>query len=289
MWRASGAQGRFLNRIEELRYSDHTMKKFGVTILGVLMVALALITPLGSAEKDTIPRGGGRNDEPDLTHYYREAIPEDYRPLNRAALPEAPNANVFIRDAVVSNTNPQLAQTDTFGDSESSIAINPSNPNEIVLTTFSGGWFNNNQAPLWHSLDGGSLWTKQFSVPIPTGRASTTTGCPCDQTVDFSAGNLLSGVFQGSNYTDLFSGSTSNPASAGSWNWLIGSDNRAVGRNQKAVGNPKLFCLVFVSCRLLLATVFSAFRLAPGPWPLQSRLSPSRHSHPEPPPCCRTL
>jgi hypothetical protein len=207
------------------------MKKFGVTILGILMVALVLITPLGSAEKDTIPRGGGRDEEPDLTHYYREAIPEDYRPLNKAALPEAPNANVFIRDAVVSNTNPQLAQTDTFGDSESSIAINPSNPNEIVLTTFSGGWFNNTQAPLWHSLDGGSLWTKQFSVPIPTGRSSTATGCPCDQTVDFSAGNILSGVFQSGNYTDLFSGSTSNPASAASWNWLIGSDSRAVGLN----------------------------------------------------------
>ena len=206
------------------------MKQFVVTGLAVLLVVLALITPSGAHKQSLVPRRGA-HDEPDLTHYYRAALPEDYLPLNRIALPESANANVFVRDAVVSNTNPALAASDTFGDSETSIAVNPANPNEIVLTAFSGSWTSSNPAPLWHSLDGGSVWTKQFSVPIPTGRASTATGCPCDQTVDFSSGNKLSGVFQSGNYTDVFSGSTTNAASASSWNWLIGSDARAVGLN----------------------------------------------------------
>lgn len=207
------------------------MKKFLVAILALFIAALALLAPPGRTEQNAITHGGGVDDEPDLTHYYREALPEDYRPQGRTALPEATNASVFVRDAVVSNTNPSLATNDTFGDSEASIAVNPSNPSEIVLTTFSGSWTSTNRAPLWHSLDGGNLWTKQFSVPVPTGRSSTAAGCPCDQTVDFSSGNILTGVFQSGNYSDLFSGSTMNAANAGSWNWLIGGDSRAVGLN----------------------------------------------------------
>ena len=200
------------------------------TSLGFFVAALMLIAPSGPNKQSVVPRRGA-HDEPDLTHYYREAIPEDYRPLNKPALAETANANVFVRDAVVSNTNPSLAVIDTFGDSETSIAVNPSNPNEIVLTAFSGQWTSIAAAPVWHSLDGGNLWTKQFSVPIPTGSSATTTGCPCDQTVDFGPGNALAGVFQNSNYTDVFSGATTNADSAGSWNWLIGSDSRAVGLN----------------------------------------------------------
>ncbi|MCU1264036.1 MAG: hypothetical protein JWM21_354 [Acidobacteria bacterium] len=207
------------------------MKQFAVTILALFISALALIAPSTAHKQNAAQRRGALHDEPDLTHYYRAALPEDYRPLNRSALPEAANASVLVRDAVVSNSNPSLASSDTFGDSEASIAVNPSNPNEIVLTTFSGSWTSSNQAPLWQSLDGGNLWTKQFSVPIPTGRASTATGCPCDQTVDFGPANTLTGVFQSGNYTDLFSGSTLNAAGAGSWNWLLGSDSRAVGLN----------------------------------------------------------
>ena len=206
------------------------MRKFVVTSLGSFIAALALITPPGT-HKQSVARRGGAHDEPDLTHYYREALPEDYRPLNKPALPEALNANLFVRDAVVSNSDSSLAINDTFGDSETSIAVNPANPNEIILTAFSGQWIGGIRAPLWHSLDGGNLWTKEFSVPIPTGWSATATGCPCDQTVDFAAGNTLSGVFQSGNYTNVFSGATANAANASSWNWLIGSDSRAVGLN----------------------------------------------------------
>src|SRR5207249_862881 len=45
---------------------------------------------------------------------------------------------VFVRDIVVKNTDPTLNQSDTRMDTELSIAVNPMNPNEIVITGFSG-------------------------------------------------------------------------------------------------------------------------------------------------------
>ena len=37
----------------------------------------------------------------------------------------------FIVDAVVNNTDPNLTNTDTFNDGETSIAVNPESPGEI--------------------------------------------------------------------------------------------------------------------------------------------------------------
>jgi hypothetical protein len=78
---------------------------------------------------------------------------------------------VKVVDAVVNNTNPNLKNTDTFSDGEVSIAINPLNPNEITMTAFSGGWGTN--APLWHSTDNGTTWTKLFTIPFPPGVGGT--------------------------------------------------------------------------------------------------------------------
>jgi len=114
----------------------------------------------------------------------------------------------------VNNTDPNLTNTDTFNDGETSITVNPANPNEIVVTAFSGGSGAN--APLWQSIDGGNLWTKQFTIRAPLGIA--TTGCPCDQNVDYGMANQMSGTFL---ISDIFSGTTTNPASAAAWNWLV--------------------------------------------------------------------
>ncbi len=114
-----------------------------------------------------------RSWPPDVTPYFRAAVREDYAPLEKRALP----LDVFVADAVVSNTDPDLTNTDTFGDTEVGIAVNPENPDEIVMTAFSGGWGAN--APIWRSTDGGNTWTKIFSVPVPPG-VSGATGCPCD-------------------------------------------------------------------------------------------------------------
>jgi uncharacterized repeat protein (TIGR01451 family) len=153
-----------------------------------------------------------RDAPPDTTPYKRPAVREDFAPKGLRPIPLLPA--VFIVDAVVNNTDPNLTNTDTFNDGETSITVNPANPNEVVVTAFSGGWGAN--APLWQSTDGGNIWTKQFTIPAPPGVAAT--GCPCDQAIDYGTGNQMSGTFL---ISDIFSGTTTDPGSAAAWNWLV--------------------------------------------------------------------
>jgi len=153
-----------------------------------------------------------RDAPPDTTPYRRPAVREDFAP--KGIRPIALLPAVFIVDAVVNNTDPNLTNTDTFNDGETSITVNPANPNEVVLTAFSGGWGAN--APLWQSTDGGNIWTKQFTIPAPPGIAAA--GCPCDQAFDYGTGNQMSGTFL---ISDIFSGTTTDPGSAAAWNWLV--------------------------------------------------------------------
>jgi len=153
-----------------------------------------------------------RDAPPDTTPYKRPAVREDFAPKGIRPIPLLPP--VFIVDAVVNNTDPNLTNTDTFNDGETSITVNPANPNEVVVTAFSGSWGAN--APLWQSTDGGNIWTKQFTIPAPPGIAAT--GCPCDQAIDYGTGNQMSGTFL---ISDIFSGTTTDPASAAAWNWLV--------------------------------------------------------------------
>jgi len=166
-----------------------------------------------------------KDSPPDTTPYARALVPEDFAPGGVNTL----TPDLFVRDVVVSNTNANLTNTDTSNDGEPSIAINPSNTNEIVITAFSGNW--NPNAPLWHSLDGGSTWTERFTIPPPPG--VTTGNCPCDQAVDFGRANTTSGTFL---VSDIFSGTTTNPANAASWNWFLSSGN-AVRTNSVGPGN----------------------------------------------------
>src|SRR5262249_10324059 len=70
--------------------------------------------------------------------------------------------------------------------------INPRQPNEVVITAFSGSW--GATAPLWLSRNGGNTWTKEFTINPPPGVGGVP-GCPCDQTVHFgSVFNRLAGV-----------------------------------------------------------------------------------------------
>jgi hypothetical protein len=172
-----------------------------------------------------------RDSPPDLTPYAREMIAEDRIPIRDA--PE--NVSATVVDVIVNNTDTNLRNTDTAGDSETNIAINPLNPNEIVITAFSGAWGTN--APLFHSTDGGLTWTKRFTVPVPPA-AGGSTGCPCDQSVDYGRNSQMSGTYltSGTNVTDVYTGTTTNPAAAASWGWftVAGSAKRT---NSTAIGN----------------------------------------------------
>jgi hypothetical protein len=75
-----------------------------------------------------------RDAPPDTTPYRRPAVREDFAPKGIRPIPLLPA--VFIVDAVVNNTDPNLTNTDTFSDGETSITANPANPNEVVVTAF---------------------------------------------------------------------------------------------------------------------------------------------------------
>jgi hypothetical protein len=157
---------------------------------------------------------------PDLNSYFRDAVPADNlvpSSKTRAAVNLANFAPPTVVDVVVNNTNATLKTTDAFNDGEPTIAINPLNPNQISLTAFSGGWGAN--SVLWNSTDGGTTWAKESTIPAPPGIAAT--GCPCDQAIDYGRGNRLSGTFlTATGGTNVYSGTTTNPANAASWNWF---------------------------------------------------------------------
>src|SRR5262245_1227862 len=162
-----------------------------------------------------------RSAPPDLTPYTRPAVPEDAAPqgveavVSGAFLPPQ-FVGLQIVDVVVDNTDHTLVFTDTFNDGETSIAINPS---KIVISAFSGTSGGN--AALWASTDGGSTWTKEFSVP-PAPGVPAIFGCggPCDQTFDYGRGNDVSGAILSSE-TNVYSGTTDDPTMAAVWEWLV--------------------------------------------------------------------
>src|SRR5437763_10446964 len=55
-------------------------------------------------------------------------------------------------------------------DAEPSIAVNPLNPLDIAIVTFSEPWEAQAGAPVWRSLDGGATWTKTRIIPRPMSR-----------------------------------------------------------------------------------------------------------------------
>lgn len=195
--------------------------------LAIVLVISTVVPGFLASSQDPAEPESVRSWPPDMTPYARQAVPEDYAPfrgmkyapLESGAMSPAV-FDVHIVDAVVSNTDSTLTNTDTFNDGETSIAVNPLNPDEIIITAFSGGWGAN--APLWHSADGGLTWTKQFTVPAPPGVPAA--GCPCDQTVDYGHTDQLSGTFlvgNGQGGFNIYSGMTADPADAAAWNWLV--------------------------------------------------------------------
>lgn len=197
-------------------------------VAAVVTISTVAISPGGARSSSESPvdppvgavpaghRGGSAaasNPRVDTRPYARPLGAGDV--LARPALP----AGYVLVDPIVSNTNPNLKNTDTFGDSEPYLAVNANNTNRIVISGFSSSWALNGNAALFVSTNGGTTWTKSFSIPPPTGVART--GCPCDQVLDYDRSGRLLGTFlnEASNSGDVYTGSTTNPASAGSWSW----------------------------------------------------------------------
>jgi hypothetical protein len=173
---------------------------------------------------------GQRKDEirdfpPDFHQYIREALPEDMVPGGELALPSqilgiGGLANgILIRDVVISNTDKNLKNTNRASNSELSIAINPANPKEIDIFAFIAGW--GADTPIWHSTNGGNIWSLDSTIPNPTGLSES--GCPCDQTPDYGRNNRLSATFLDTDRLgiDAYSGTTTDPTSAAAWKWFV--------------------------------------------------------------------
>jgi S-layer family protein len=161
----------------------------------------------------------------DLTPYARPAVPEDYALRGPQPSPRAGAWSIErIVDVVVDNTDPSLTTSDHFNDSEISIAVNPANPDEIVISAYSGTWSTRmSQAPLWYSTDGGQTWTKEFVIRRPPGVAGTD-GCPCNQTVDYGRTHRLFYDVITVAPNHVYTGGTMDPADAGAWEWpMFGS------------------------------------------------------------------
>src|SRR5262249_46168480 len=121
------------------------MKRLTKVALVVLIVCLILpqkgSSPLvGSLTAQSHYKGPehGNDQPPDTWPYSRPAVREDSAPRGTKAIPLLPG--VFVVDAVVNNTDPNLTNTDMSNDGETSIAVNPVDPGQIAITAFSGSW-----------------------------------------------------------------------------------------------------------------------------------------------------
>ena len=82
---------------------------------------------------------------------------------------------MLVVDPIVNNTNPALKNDSSVGfRGEISIAAVQSSPdskigNNIVLTDFEEQW--GATAPLWLSTNGGTIWSKNFTINVPPGRS----------------------------------------------------------------------------------------------------------------------
>jgi hypothetical protein len=129
-------------------------------------------------------------------------------PAGRSA-PRTIAAGVTVVDAT--------AAANSTGGNEPSIAVNPANPDQIAITRFNRSW-TDGDADLLFSGDGGATWTNETSIPAPPGVAGTS-GCPCDQVIDYGRDGTLYGSFLTVAPETVVTGSTADPTTASAWRW----------------------------------------------------------------------
>lgn len=103
---------------------------------------------------------------------------------------------------------------------EPSVAVNPLNTNQIVVSSFSYGTGSTGSgANIFYSTNGGVSWTSQFSVPAP----ATNVGIPNDWNFQYdSTGVLHAVVLGGCGACNVYHGTTTDPTSLAAWTWTGG-------------------------------------------------------------------
>ncbi len=120
---------------------------------------------------------------------------------------------------------------------EPSVAVNPTNPQELVLASFGyGSWVSSSTAQLWHSTDGGNSWFVSFSIPTPF---AGSTFFIDDQTFAYdSSGKLhcaLLAYNSSSNSDSVLHGVTTDANTSSAWTWditPIAADNTSMAVDQ---------------------------------------------------------
>jgi hypothetical protein len=106
---------------------------------------------------------------------------------------------------------------------EPSVAVNPLNPNDIVVATFAYGSFitsgrGSTNASIWYSTDGGADWTIRFPIPISPAPGQ---GVPNDQTYAYDSNGVLHaamltfGLTSSNPGLNIFEGTTTDPNADG--------------------------------------------------------------------------
>ena len=112
--------------------------------------------------------------------------------------------------------------TNTYKDwgNEPSVTVNPLNPMEIVVSSFSYGTSSRTSgANFFYSTNGGTSWTSQFTVPAP----QSGVGIPNDWRFAYDeTGTLHAAVLGGCNTCNVYQGQTNNPTSLAAWSWSGG-------------------------------------------------------------------
>ena len=190
-----------------------------------LLACLTFSLPFATAQNNEALRSQIRDFPPDFHQYIREVIPQDLAPggapalqqggINLAGFP----ASLFIRDVVVSNTDPNLTNTFHSSQSEPSIAINPVHPQEIEILAFNGGW--GTDAPIWHSQTRAASGPKSSLFPILRAFVLLGARVTRHQTLARPTTCLLFSLTWTTPALMPLLGTTLDPTSAAAWEWLL--------------------------------------------------------------------
>src|SRR5690349_4478168 len=121
-------------------------KSYARTLAGLSVAALVAVLPMGTsafaAPGDGTPAS---SSPPDKVHPSHPATAQDYLHSKH----KKPSGSGFVRNV----------DSSTGSFTEPSIAVNPTNSNEVVVAAGFGGW-NGGNAPLFVSEDGGNTFTR---------------------------------------------------------------------------------------------------------------------------------
>ena len=97
------------------------------------------------------------------------------------------------------------------------VAVNPTNTNDIVVSSFAFETPRNSQASIFYSTNGGTSWTLQKTIPPP----SVSVGVPRDWNFTYNSSGVLHGTILGSD-GNIYQGATTNPTSLAAWSYTGG-------------------------------------------------------------------